>query len=76
MTASKPHMPACRLHKARGLAVVTLGGRNYYLGAYGSPVSEARYNRLVSEYLRGDLAPAGPRQGPYLVGQLCDEILR
>ena len=33
--------PSYRLHKARNCAVVTLGGRNYYLGPYGSPESRA-----------------------------------
>jgi len=30
-------IPAYRLHKARNLAVVTLDGRNHYLGPFGSP---------------------------------------
>lgn len=44
-------LPSYRLHKARGLAVVTLGGKDFYLGAYGSKVSRLEYDRIVSEWI-------------------------
>jgi integrase len=40
--------PAYRLHKARNCAVVTVGGKNHYLGRYGSPESHEAYARLVA----------------------------
>jgi integrase len=43
--------PSYRLHKPTGQAVVTLSGRDHYLGRYGSPESRAEYDRLVSEWL-------------------------
>lgn len=43
--------PKYRRHKARGTAVVTLNGRNHYLGAYGSPASWEKYHRVVGEWL-------------------------
>jgi integrase len=43
--------PAYRLHKGRGLGVVTLNGRDHYLGKFGSPESKAAYDRLISEWL-------------------------
>jgi integrase len=39
------------LHKPTGQAVVTLDGRDLYLGKHGSPESRAEYDRLVSEWL-------------------------
>lgn len=42
--------PSYRLHKARNCAVVTINGRNHYLGPYGSPESHERYARLVAEW--------------------------
>jgi integrase len=42
--------PSYRLHKARNLAVVTLDGKNHYLGAYGSPESHEKYARLIAEW--------------------------
>jgi integrase len=43
--------PSYRLHKPTSQAVVTLDGRDLYLGRYGSPQSRAEYDRLVAEWL-------------------------
>lgn len=75
MTARRTQVPSYRLHKARGTAVVTLEGKNHYLGPFGSPESKARYNRLVADYLRGELDPARVDERSYLVGQLCEDFL-
>ena len=42
--------PAYRRHKARNCAVVTIHGRNHYLGPYGSKESRERYARLIAEH--------------------------
>src|SRR3954469_2693898 len=42
--------PSYRRHKARSCAVVTIDGRNHYLGPYGSPESHDRYARLIAEW--------------------------
>ena len=44
-------IPSYRLHKRSGLAVVTLAGRDHYLGPHGSPESKRRYNRMIAEYM-------------------------
>jgi hypothetical protein len=49
MSARK--VPSLRHHKARGLAVVTLGGRDFYCGKFGSPESRREYDRVVGEWL-------------------------
>ena len=56
--------PAYRLHKARNCAVVTIDGKNHYLGPYGSPESHEKYARLIAEWrasqrhpLRGPVSP-------------------
>jgi hypothetical protein len=43
--------PAYRHHKPTNQAVVTLSGRDFYLGRYGSPQSKAEYDRLIAEWL-------------------------
>src|SRR4051794_23673526 len=43
-------VPGYRLHKPSGQAVVTLGGKDYYLGPHGSPASRAAYGRLIAEW--------------------------
>ena len=42
--------PAYRFHKARNCAVVTIHGKNHYLGPYGSPESHEHFARLISKW--------------------------
>jgi hypothetical protein len=58
--------PAYRYHKARNCAVVTIDGKNHYLGAFDSPESWELYHRLCSELLqkRANPAPALPADAP------------
>ena len=44
-------VPSYCLHKATGQAVVTLDGRDFYLGKYGSVASQKEYRRLTGEWL-------------------------
>lgn len=44
-------VPSLRHHKARGLAVVTLGGKDFYCGKFGSPESRREYDRVLGEWL-------------------------
>lgn len=43
-------VPAYRLHKRSGRAIVTLSGRDYMLGLFGSPASKARYHELLAKW--------------------------
>ena len=49
--AQSTQFPAYRHHKARDLAVVTIAGRDVYLGKYGSSESRQAYDRHVAEWL-------------------------
>jgi len=44
-------VPKYSRHKASGQAVVTLGGRDFYLGKYGTKASKVEYDRLIGEWL-------------------------
>jgi transposase len=46
-------LPKYRLHKPSGQAVVTLGGRDHYLGKWQTPASQAEYDRLITQWLAG-----------------------
>ncbi|MEE9125883.1 MAG: hypothetical protein V3U11_01970 [Planctomycetota bacterium] len=46
-------MPSYRLHKASGQAVVTLAGKDFYLGKYDTEASKVRYQRVIAEYMAG-----------------------
>ena len=43
--------PSYRKHKASGQAVVTIDGRDVYLGSHGSKASRAEYDRVIGEWL-------------------------
>jgi hypothetical protein len=54
----KPSQPSYRHHKARDCAVVTIDGRNHYLGPWQSPESHEKYAALIAEWKRnGDTLP-------------------
>lgn len=40
-------LPSYRLHRARNLAVVTIDGRDFYLGPHGTPGSKQKYAALI-----------------------------
>jgi integrase len=42
--------PSYRRHKASGQAVVSLNGRQFYLGKWNSPESRGNYQRLIAEW--------------------------
>ena len=51
-------LPKYRKHKASGQAIVTLNGRDHYLGPHGTSASKAFYDRLIAEWLiQGRSAP-------------------
>ena len=58
--------PSYRLHRPTGQAVVTLSGRDFYLGKHGTPASRAEYDRLVAEWLAAgrQLPRASPGAAP------------
>jgi hypothetical protein len=51
MLAKPSRLPTYRLHKPTGLAVVSIGGRDVYLGRHESPESRAEYDRIIAEWL-------------------------
>lgn len=55
-------LPSYRLHKASGHAVVTLNGRDIYLGPYNTDESRDRYKLVIQEWLacQKQLPPSGP----------------
>ena len=42
--------PSYRYHKARNCAVVTIDGKNHYLGTFNSEESLEQYHKLIAEY--------------------------
>lgn len=64
-------LPKYRRHKASGQAVVTIAGKDHYLGPWQSAASKAEYDRLISEWLasgRPSTRPTPERE--YMVSEL------
>jgi integrase len=53
MPARSQRIPAYRLHKPTGQAVVRLDGRDHYLGRHGTEQSREKYRRVIAEWLSG-----------------------
>ncbi len=73
--------PSYRLHKPTGQAVVTLNGKDFYLGLHGTKQSRAAYDKLTGAWLaNGRRIPDDPAQAPAIevltVVMLCAQYLR
>jgi integrase len=67
-------VPSYRLHKASGQAVVTLNGRDFYLGKFGTPASKSEYDRITSEWLSGGRQGIGDTD--LSIAELCTAFLK
>ena len=56
---SSSFIPKYRKHQASGQAVVTISGRDHYLGPHGTKASRLEYDRLVCEWLENGRHPVG-----------------
>ena len=64
-------VPKYRRHRASGQAVVTLSGRDHYLGPYGCPESCSRYTEAVGRWLaNGRQAMPEAREAPRSVTEV------
>ena len=68
-------VPAYRLHKDAGQAVVTLNGYDHYPGDYGSEDGRRQYDRLIAEWLAAGRQFAPPTAQPVTIGRTVDEII-
>jgi integrase len=76
MPHRQANLPTYRLHKASGQAVVTLDGRDCYLGTHGTPESRAKYQRLIRDYVTaGFRLPCEGERKPLTIAHLCDGYL-
>lgn len=57
MTWSIDRLPKYRKHRASGQALVTLGGRDHYLGPHGAKASRRGDERLIAESLASGRSP-------------------
>lgn len=68
--------PSYRLHKQTGQAVVTLNGRDHYLGKHGSEASREAYDRIVGEWLCSGRRTQASNKESLSVNELLAAYLR
>lgn len=69
--SKKQQTPSYRLHKPSGRAVVTLDGKDFYVGPYGTKTSRYEYDRLIAEWLaNGRRLPTAERPAELTVNEL------
>jgi hypothetical protein len=70
-------LPKYRKHTASGQAIVTICGRDHYLGPHGTKASKVEYDRLIVEFLSSGRSPSfGAAQESLTVVELAAEYLR
>ncbi len=74
MPKLKHRIPSYRRHKATGQAVVTLTGRDIYLGKYNTAASRREYSRIVGEWTASGGILADPHG--LIVAELCAAFIR
>jgi integrase len=68
-------VPSYRRHRATGQAVVTLDGKDFYLGQHGTAASRAEYDRRIAEWTAaGRQLPADP--DGITVAEMCSAFRR
>jgi hypothetical protein len=76
MPWSNNHLPKYRKHRASGQAVVTLNGRDFYLGPHGTNASKLEYDRLLGEWLASGRNPLVHGDDCLTVVELCARYYR
>lgn len=70
-------VPKYQKHRASGQAVVTINGRDHYLGPHGTKASKLNYDRLITEWLSsGRSGTYGAPERDYTVVELIADYLR
>lgn len=70
-------VPSYRHHKPSGKAVVTLNGRDFYLGQWQSAESKTEYDRRIAEWIaNGRMLPYEDQVSDLTIAELCIGFLR
>jgi hypothetical protein len=68
---SSSFVPKYCKHRASGQAVVTISGRDHYLGPHGTKASRLEYDRLIGEWLQNGRQPQLQCDGSLTIIELC-----
>ena len=65
------YLPKYRKHRTSSQAVVTLSGRDHYLGPHDTKASKIEYDRLIGEWLANGRNPLHATSQDILLVELC-----
>lgn len=63
-------IPKYRKHRGSGQAIVTIAGRDHYIGPHGSKASRIEYDRLITEWLAAGRPATATEQDEISVAEL------
>ena len=69
-------VPKYRKHRASKQAIVTISGRDHYLGPHGTKASKLEYDRLVTEWLAAGRPTIPDSSSDFAVTELCARYWR
>ena len=69
MLRLKNIVPSYRKHKQSGQAIVTLSGRDYLLGPYGTEASRQKYDRLIAKWVSSGRQPLSADDTGLTIGE-------
>ncbi len=64
-------VPKYRLHRASGKAIVTIAGKDHYLGPWRSTASKVEYDRLIGEWLAAGRPQWQARSVDLTIVEIC-----
>jgi len=70
------YLPKYRKHRTSSQAVVTLNGRDFYLGPHGTEASKIEYDRLIGEWLANRRQPLDVSAVEITIVELCARYFR
>jgi len=74
---SQPRVPSYRYHRPSGQAVVTIGGKDIYLGEWNTEASRTEYDRIIGEWLaNGRCLPSQDDKADLRVCELVASYLK
>ncbi len=77
MRGPSKSLPKYRKHRATGKAIVTLCGKDHYLGVHGTKASKQEYDRLIGEWLANERKlPIQVESVAFSIVELCSEYWR
>jgi integrase len=64
-------IPKYRKHRATGQAVVTIAGKDHYLGPHGTKASQLEYDRRIAEWIASGRPTTVATQSDLTIAELC-----